>query len=271
MEPKIIFEDEEILVLDKPSGITVNRSETTVREQTVQDWVEKKFKVQPFGKASGESSKFKVDEETDFYKRAGIVHRIDKETSGILLAAKTPVAFLNLQAQFKERKVKKTYVALVHGKVDPKEGDIKAPIGRLSWNRTKFGVIAGGREAITEYKVIRYFEVGNEKLDSEPLMSRNQDIKKSSSRISHFSLLEIFPKTGRTHQIRVHLKYANHPIFGDFLYAGGKTSRSDRKFLLRVFLHAAKISFLHPKTNELIFFESLLPLELSDFLKSLNS
>lgn len=243
--PEIIFEDDQILILDKPFGLTVNKSETTKGEETVQEWVEQKFKVQ--------NSKFKVDEDEggDFYNRAGIVHRIDKETSGILLVAKTKEAFENLQSQFKSRKVKKTYIALVHGKVEPKEGEISVPVGRLPWNRTKFGVIPGGKEAATRYKVlsIMYYVSGKNK---EPL-----------------TLLEAYPETGRTHQIRVHLKYFNHPIFSDFLYAGRKTQKHDRKVLPRVFLHAFKISFYHPKTEELVSFESPLPNELKNFLNSL--
>ncbi len=237
---KILFEDDDVLVLDKPSGITVNRSDTTKGEETVQDWVENKFKIQ--------NSKFKVDRETDFYKRAGIVHRIDKETSGILLVAKTLQAFENLQKQFKERTIKKTYLALCHGKIVPETGEINVPVGRLPWNRKKFGVLAGGREAVTKYKVlsIKYLVSGK---DGEPL-----------------SLLELYPETGRTHQIRVHLKYFNHPIFADFLYAGRKTSRQDRKVLNRVFLHAYKISFTHPVTNEQISLESPLPEELSKII-----
>jgi 23S rRNA pseudouridine1911/1915/1917 synthase len=239
-EIKIIYEDSDILVLDKPSGITVNRSDTTKGEETVQDWVENKFKVQ--------SLKFKVDEESDFYKRSGIVHRIDKETSGILLVAKTPQAFDDLQKQFKERTIKKTYLALVHGKVVPETGEISVPVGRLPWNRKKFGVLAGGREAVTKYKVlsILYLVFGKKE---EP-----------------FSLLELYPETGRTHQIRVHLKYFNHPIFADFLYAGRKTSRDDRKVLSRVFLHAEKIIFTHPVSKKSITLESPLPEELQKII-----
>ncbi len=242
MDIKILYEDEDLLVLDKPSFLTVNKSDTTVGEMTVQDWVEEKFS---FIKLST------TDKESDFYKRAGIVHRIDKETSGILIVAKSPVAFQNLQSQFKTRKVKKTYVALVHGKVIPASGEISVPVGRLPWNRKMFGIVAGGREAVTKYKVlsVKYLLSGKVK---EPL-----------------TLLELSPETGRTHQIRVHLKYFNHPIFSDFLYGGRKVSRQDRKFLPRVFLHAAKISFFNPKTNELISFESKLPVELNNFLEFL--
>lgn len=232
---KIIYEDNDILVLDKPSGITVNNAETTRGQITVQDFLEEKYSfLNP------------TNDESDFYNRAGIVHRIDKETSGILIVAKNKESFQNLQSQFKERIVNKTYIALVHGHVDSKEGEISVPVGRLPWNRKKFGVLSGGREAITFYKVLTEF--------SKP-----------------FTLLELTPKTGRTHQIRVHLKYFNHPIFGDFLYAGRKTSRDDRKVLERFFLHAQKINFLHPKTGKIVEFESPLPFELKQALEAVGN
>jgi 23S rRNA pseudouridine1911/1915/1917 synthase len=232
----ILYEDYDVLVLDKPSGITVNNSDTTKGEETVQDWIENKLKAQ--------NLKLEADPESDFYKRAGIVHRIDKETSGILLVAKNPEAFENMQRQFKERTVKKTYLALAHGKVAPETGQISVPVGRLPWDRKKFGVLAGGREAVTKYKVlgVKSLAVGKKE---EPV-----------------SLLELYPETGRTHQIRVHLKYISHPIFADFLYAGRKTSRDDRKLLGRVFLHAYKISFMHPVTGKQMSLESPLPEEL---------
>ncbi|OGH11371.1 MAG: hypothetical protein A3B38_00905 [Candidatus Levybacteria bacterium RIFCSPLOWO2_01_FULL_36_13] len=238
MNLKIIYEDESILIIDKPSGITVNRSDTTVGQYTVQDFVNDKY---PLFLSQD------LDTESDFYKRSGIVHRIDKETSGILVVAKTKEAFENIQAQFKERIVEKTYIALVHGLLKGESGQISVPVGRLPWNRKRFGVLAGGREATTFYKVINRFE-----------------------KRGGLTLLELNPKTGRTHQIRVHLKYFNHPIFSDFLYAGRKTSREDRKELERVFLHAAKISFKHPITGQKVNFESTLPKELSDFLDKLR-
>lgn len=228
---KIIYIDNDILVIDKPSGITVNNADTTKGQFTVQDYLQEKF---PFSNPT--------NDESDFYKRAGIVHRIDKETSGILVVARNKESFENLQSQFKERKVNKTYIALVHGHVDSKEGEISVPVGRLPWNRKRFGVLAGGREAITFYKVLEKYQ-------------------------KPFTLLELTPKTGRTHQIRVHLKYFNHPIFGDFLYAGRKTSRQDRKVLERFFLHAQKINFFHPKTQKKVEFESPLPLELKQVLE----
>ena len=239
-EIKVIYEDDDILVLDKPAGITVNRSDTTKGEETVQDWIETNSKIKP--------SDLEGKEETDFYKRSGIVHRIDKETSGILLAAKNLNAFEELQRQFKERIVKKTYLALSHGKVVPSEGEINVPVGRLPWDRKKFGVLAGGRESVTRYKVLSVMSLAIGKKEEQ------------------MSLLELNPLSGRTHQIRVHLKYNGHPIFSDFLYAGRKTSRDDRKVLARVFLHAHKISFIHPVTKETVSFQSPLPSELETII-----
>ncbi len=236
MEPKVIYEDKEILVLDKPAGITVNKSDTTKGEKTVQDWVESKFSIFNF--------QFSNDEESDFYRRAGIAHRLDKETSGILLVGKTPEAFLELQRQFKERIIKKTYIALAHGNVVPPEGIINVPVGRLPWNRKQFGIVAGGRDSVTRYRALKNYTLN----------------------ANNYTLLELFPETGRTHQIRVHLKHIGHPIFSDFLYGGRKTARNDRKILPRVFLHAAKISFAHPITHQTLTFESPLPLELQKVL-----
>ena len=146
---KVIYEDEDILVLDKPSGVTVNKAETTKGEFTVQDWLENKFAIhKPWLEANREG---------DFYKRAGFVHRIDKETSGILLVSKNANSFADLQAQFKDRRVEKTYVALVHGHVDAPEGEIIVPVGRLPWNRKRFGVLAGGKEATTHYRIVEKF------------------------------------------------------------------------------------------------------------------
>ncbi len=234
MEPSVLYQDESMVVLNKPAGITVNKSDTTKGQVTVQDWIEKTIHI---------SKAVDLDDSNaDFYNRAGIVHRLDKETSGILLVAKTPGAFLHLQAQFKERKVKKTYVALVHGQVLQEEGEIRIPVGRLPWNRKRFGIIAGGRYSITKYKIVSYYPA------------------------SGVTLLELSPETGRTHQIRVHLKYVGHPVFSDDLYGGRKTARSDRKMLPRLFLHAAKISFLHPTNGTTVQFESLLPEELKNFL-----
>ena len=247
--PSVLFEDEALLVVDKPSGMTVNRAETTRGERTVEEWVEEKIL------SDKKSSSRNI---SDFYRRAGIVHRLDKETSGLLLVAKTPESFANLQQQFKERRVKKMYLALVHGKVRPTEGEMRVPVGRLPWNRKRFGVVVGGREAVTRYKV--------QSLKFNPA-GATSDV--ASGKNEQLTLVELYPETGRTHQIRVHLKYFGHPIFSDPLYAGRKTARADRKLLPRLFLHATKLSFDHPRTGKRVSFESPLPLELDTFLKKL--
>lgn len=240
--PVVLYQDDILLVLNKPSGLTVNRSDTTSKEITVQDFVEEYLQIQ---------NKSKIQNlDFEFWSRAGIVHRIDKETSGILLVAKTPLSFSNLQSQFKERVVKKTYLALSHGKILPEEGEINVSVGRLPWNRTHFGVVAGGREAVTFYKAISYFP-----------WNRNDFL----------TLVELYPRTGRTHQLRVHLQYLHHPIFSDPLYVGRKQNKDDRKYLSRLFLHASKISFLHPESKKSVSFESPLPEELSKMLAGLEN
>ncbi len=193
MNLSIIFEDDFILVIDKPSGLVVNRADTTAKIETLQDWID---------------SKYKMTDEDEFSARSGIVHRLDKDTSGILVIAKTPDAFESLKNQFKNREVVKKYLALVHGKVEPSEGTINAPIERNPFNRMHFGVFPGGREASTEYKLLKCLKL----LKQE------------------FSFLELAPHTGRTHQIRVHLKYINHPIVSDPIYGGRKNFQAGFKF-----------------------------------------
>lgn len=247
MEITIIYEDADLIVIDKPAGITVNRAETTKNEITVQDWAADKIGLQ--------DHEVKIDKENpydpvlEFKNRGGVVHRLDKETSGVLILAKNPETFVEIQRQFKEREVKKEYIALAHGKIEPEVGEINVPVGRLPWNRKQFGILPGGRESKTLYKVLQIYQ--NPK-DKEKL-----------------SLVELYPHSGRTHQIRVHLKYIGHPIFADFLYAGRKTSRKDRNILPRVFLHAAKIVFTHPVSKKLMEFESPLPKELQEVLDNM--
>jgi 23S rRNA pseudouridine1911/1915/1917 synthase len=249
----VIFEDDYLLIINKPAGITINRAETTKHEITVQDWAEKRFGITNQElRIKGEKNYGEEgwDPSVDFYKRGGIVHRLDKETSGVLVIAKTPEAFVSLQKQFREREVKKTYVALAHGVILPGKGEIVVPVGRLPWNRKRFGIVPGGRESKTEYSVLAHY--------------KRADISDT------LSFVELYPQSGRTHQIRVHLKYIHHPIFADLLYAGRKTARSDRKLLSIVFLHAEKIDLQHPDTSKRITFESPLPDDLVSFLNTLE-
>lgn len=234
MDVKALYEDDDLVVFEKPSGLIINNSDTTRDVPTLQKIVQERHAA--FLKNESE------DEE--FLDRSGIVHRLDKETSGIIIVAKNPVSFQNLKNQFKERRVEKEYLALVHGEIKNENGEISVPVGRLPWNRKRFGVVAGGREAKTFYKVLRTIDKNGEIL----------------------TLLRVMPKTGRTHQIRVHLKHVGYPIYSDLLYAGRKIAKKDRSALPTIFLHAHKIVFFHPKTGERISIESKLPEVLESFL-----
>lgn len=229
MDIPVLFEDDDLLVVDKPAGIVVNRAQS-VKTETVQDWAEKKL---------GLSETAGVPWGDSFESRAGIVHRIDKETTGVLVIAKNPQAFQALQAQFKDRTTQKTYIALVHGDVTPPEGNVSAPVGRLPWNRERFGILPEGKEAITEYKKL-------------------QNVKHGKSG-ELLTLLELRPHTGRTHQIRVHMQYIRHPLVGDYVYAGRKTSRLDREWVTRTMLHARKLEFTHPTNGKRLAIEAPIP------------
>lgn len=230
MDIPILFEDDALMAVNKPPGIVINNAQS-VKGETVQDWMTGYF---PFDESK------KTEGSKDFFDRAGIVHRIDKETSGVLLIAKTWSAFIELQRQFKERLIHKTYMAIVHGSLVPETGEIRAPVARLPWNRERFGIVPGGKDSVTKYKVVKQFERG----DKQP---------------EKYSLVKLYPETGRTHQIRVHLKYVNHPIVGDYLYAGRKTARDDRVWAPRVMLHAWKLTCTHPLSGKTLDFEAPIP------------
>lgn len=231
--PRIIYEDNFLFVFDKPSGWIVNKAATIKGQKTFQEFLEENFDY-PLAKRGD--------------LRSGIIHRLDKETSGVILVAKKEDVFLKLQTQFKERMVKKVYLALVHGRLEPSFGSIEAPVARLPWNKERFGVVLGGKEAKTDYKVKDYLKKGKD----------------------YFSLVFLYPKTGRTHQIRVHLKFIGHPVVGDTFYAGRKVARKDREWCPRLFLHAYKISFFHPGKMKEVSFESQLPTELKKILSFLE-
>lgn len=274
INPEIIYEDEFLLVLNKPSGWIVNKAASTLDQPVIQSWLSLNFSY-PISQNS--------------ILRSGVVHRLDKETSGLLIVAKNKEIFEKLQGFFKERKIKKTYIALVHGEVKPEEGKINASVGRLPWNRRRFGILPGGREAETEYRVISYFykdkievidknnwiKINNiiennesgEDLDikGKTVLLRDEAFKEPKN---SYSLLCLNPKTGRTHQIRIHLKYLGFPIVGDSFYAGRKTSRQDRNWCPRLFLHAQTLSFIHPVTEKLLVFDAKLPSDLKDLFKT---
>ncbi|MFH2109607.1 MAG: RluA family pseudouridine synthase [Patescibacteria group bacterium] len=225
MDIPIIYQDKSLLVVDKPWGVVVNRSETQ-RGETVQDWVRARW-----GEVEGVG---------DFYERSGIVHRLDKDTSGILIIAKNLEAFGELQRQFKFREVEKEYVALVHGKMLQEEIVVNAPLGRNPRNRIKWAIVQGGRESTTAFSLISQF----------------------TNEYGDFSLIKCVPTTGRTHQIRVHLASMRMPIVADVLYAGRKRHKIDGKWCPRMFLHATRLSLTHPTTGKRVTFASKLPKEL---------
>ncbi|MCX8009100.1 MAG: RluA family pseudouridine synthase, partial [Patescibacteria group bacterium] len=202
-----------------------------------QDWVEQTASWLRYIQRDNEAE--------EFFSRSGIVHRLDKETSGVLLIAKHPAFFLAMKHQFMERTVQKTYVAIIHNHMPSMEGEINAPIDRLPWNKELFGVVPGGKEAVTFYKVLQTFP--------------------------KHQFIACHPKTGRTHQIRVHLKYLQRPIVGDYLYAGRKTARDDRQWVPRVMLHAQKIVFHHPVSSDEVIIEAPLPDDMTSVLENIAS
>ncbi|MBI4328419.1 MAG: RluA family pseudouridine synthase [Chloroflexi bacterium] len=222
---KVLYQDADLLAVEKPAGMAVHPAP---------------------GHATGTLVNALLASVTDLSGiggelRPGIVHRLDKETSGLLLVAKNDVAHRELARQLKEREMEKTYLALAHGQVSPPRGIIDAPIGRDPRNRKRMAVVAGQRPARTEYRLLVLLQ--------------------------GFSLLEVHPVTGRTHQIRVHLAALGHSLAGDPVYARAQPPDG----LERLFLHAHRLAFHHPRTKERIGLVSPLPSELSAVLRSLAS
>ena len=219
---KIIYEDDDLLVVDKPAGLTVHPAPGHPAHTLVNAILAHFPHLADIGDAL----------------RPGVVHRLDKDTSGVMLVAKSSAAQANLAKQFKSHAVTKAYLALVKGKLEPEEGIIEADIGRDPHHRQKMAVVAQGREARTEYRVIKY--VGN------------------------YTLLEVMPETGRTHQIRVHLAAIGFPVLGDKVYG----VRSPH--LSRQFLHASRLGFRLPASGDYVEFESELPDDLQKTLEAIS-
>lgn len=201
----ILYEDNEVLVLNKPAGLVVH-SDGRTKEETLVDWVCTHYPAIARAQV-GESIILTSGGEI---QKPGVVHRIDRGTSGVIIIAKTQESFLNLKNQFQERAIKKNYKAIAHGFFKESQGTINRPIGRSASDFRKWSAEYGARgelrESVTDYEVLGQGEVSFQKN------------AKTSERI-RLSYLDIFPHTGRTHQIRVHLKYAGHPIVCDKLYA----------------------------------------------------
>lgn len=237
MKTKILYEDANILAIDKPSGISVHGDGRT-KEKTVADWILKNY---PKMKNVGENEIYESKKIKTEIKKPGIVHRLDRDTSGVLLLAKNEKAYLFLKNQFQNRGIRKIYVAIVSGNVKNERGIVNKPIGRSpkDFRRYLAGRGARGemREAVTDYKVLK--------------------------RLPGFTALEIRPKTGRTHQIRVHMKFINHPIACDSLYNPGKPCP---KGIKRLALHARSIEFKNLK-GETVKIESKIPKEFEKMIK----
>ncbi len=231
----IIYEDDEIVVVNKPAGLIVHPAS---------------------GVSSGTLANALVYHFNQLSKRAGaarpgIVHRLDKDTSGLIVVAKTEEAHESLADQFREREVFKSYIALAHGRILEDSGRIDGAIARDPRNRTRMVVVSGGRPALSLYRVRRSYD--------------------------RFTLLDVEIKTGRTHQIRVHLEWLKHPVVGDALYSGGRDKtvpdvrlRARINAMGRQFLHAEQLGFRHPRTGEAMRFNAPLPPALSSLLVELE-
>jgi 23S rRNA pseudouridine1911/1915/1917 synthase len=216
----VVYQDAELVVIDKPAGLAVHPGPGHPDRTLVNGLLALCPDIRGIG---GEI-------------RPGIVHRLDKDTSGLMIAAKTEAAHHNLSRQIKDRVVEKGYLALVEGVPSPDSGVIDAPIGRDPRRRTRMAVTAGGRESRTGYRLLE--------------------------RAGAYGLLELQLRTGRTHQARVHLAWLGHPLLGDGVY--GKRS----PLLPRHFLHAHRLGFAHPATGEALAFRSPLPPDLQAALEA---
>ncbi len=246
---EIVFEDDFLAVINKPAGMVVHPG-AGVSSGTLANAIAWHF---GFGNADCGVEKEQIpNPKSQTPNRVGIVHRLDKDTSGLIVVAKTEEVHEKLSEQFRAREVFKSYVALVHGEIEENTGKIEAPIAREKHNRTKMSVRAHGRYALSLWKVKKRFE--------------------------KFTLLAVEIKTGRTHQIRVHLAYVNHPVVGDETYNAGRDKtvkniniRQAINSLNRFFLHAEKLSFTHPASGEWMSFVAPLPTALTELLQLIEN
>jgi 23S rRNA pseudouridine1911/1915/1917 synthase len=232
---EIVFEDEFLAVINKPAGMVVHPG-AGINSGTLANAIAYHFEIR--------------NPQSAIRNRIGIVHRLDKDTSGLIVVAKDEQTHEALAEQFRTRQVFKSYVALVHGSPRENSGTIDRPLARDRWHRTKMTVAANGRSALSLWKVRKRFE--------------------------KFTLLDVEIKSGRTHQIRVHLASINHPVIGDATYNEGRDNtianidiKNAIRILNRFFLHAEKLAFAHPKTGERLEFVQTIPNELGAFLKKL--
>ena len=255
----IIYEDEYLAVINKPAGMIVHPgagiSSGTLANAIAWHWMQKP--ASPGDPAAASASGVAIQGRSDRLtaaesNRIGIVHRLDKDTSGLIVIAKNEEVNEALAEQFRDRTVEKAYVTLVHGAIRENSGKIDRPIARDLRNRLRMDVSQTGRSALTLWRVRQRFD--------------------------KFTLLDIDIKTGRTHQIRVHLASINHPVVGDATYNEGRDNnvadleiRQAIKALGRFFLHAQKLSFTHPKTGERLTLTAELPTELIGFLDVLKA
>jgi 23S rRNA pseudouridine1911/1915/1917 synthase len=237
----IVYEDGDLAVINKPAGMMVHAGAGATEAERNRGTLVNAL-LHRFGKLSGVGGEL----------RPGIVHRLDKATSGLIVVAKNDETHRRLAAEFVRRRVKKTYVALVHGWLKQEQGTIASSISRDRVRRTRMTTRrSGGREAITHYRVQR-------RIDSP---------------FGKFTLLELQIDTGRTHQIRVHLASLGHPVVGDTLYGAPRElqGKDRRASLLRNFLHAAALQFQHPRSGLALSFSRPLPEELQQFLQQIGA
>ncbi|MDO8602368.1 MAG: RluA family pseudouridine synthase [Candidatus Omnitrophota bacterium] len=234
----IIYEDKDILVVSKPAGMVVHPACGNYSGTLVNALLNYKGFLTDFNEPRALSLEPGARNDYQRILRPGIVHRLDKDTSGVMLVAKTGIALRKLSSQLKHRTVTKKYIAIVRGIVDLDEGIIDLPVNHDKKNRMKMVVDRDhGKEAVTHYKVI----------------SRNKE--------NNFTALEVTPKTGRTHQIRIHFAHIGHPILGDTLYNGPVVPGLSRQAL-----HAKSISFVHPSKNKVVEFSAQIPPDIKKLL-----